>query len=856
MNILKTTLLIFTMGFTTLVKAQLTTTNTLTPTQLVQQVLLGQGVTATNIQFTGNPNQIAKFNATANTNLGLGSGILISSGDARTSSINGPQGPNSSGGTSTSYTGAGDVDLNTIISPKKSYDAAILEFDFVPNGDSVKFRYFFGSEEYPEFVNSSYNDAFAFLLTGPDPLGGNYTSKNIALIPGTSTPVTIDNVNAGLNSSFYRSNTGNAINGEYDGYTTVMYALERVVCGQTYHIKLAIADGGLSNSPDYTYDSGVFLEANSLSSTPPLSLNTNNASSLITDTLLFEDCNTYCVKFVRTGNIAVADSFGLSVGGNAINGSDYATLTNTVLSNVVWPSVMHFAANQDTFKICDLKIMDDATVEALDTLIFTVNKFTSSATACVQTNTITLKLYLSDYTPLTISAANQTICAGQTTLINATVANGKPAYTYNWMPGAVTTNTFATGAVNSNQIYTITANDICNKPITNTVSVSATQIPTVSVTNATICAGKSATLVATTIGGTMYSWNNNVSLNNDTNIVTPASTNNYTVIAADGTCTNSAVSTVSVINTTITINGLSQICDGVTTTLSATGANSYNWSNGILTSSISVMPSITTTYSVIGSIQTCTFAATHLLTVNPIPTVAIISSSICLAQTATLTAHGAATYTWNTGFVGGVLNDSPTTTTNYSVIGATAFNCTNTANYNLIVVTTKPKISPISSYTICIDSNKVVPLVVTSGYEPYTINWINPIGGLVPYDTIGYNYYVHGSEANQYNYQIKVKDGCNLKDSATFDITVVDCTVIVPNVMTVNGDGVNDVFKIQGVEYFSNTIVNVYNRWGKSVYSSSDYKNDWKPELNQGTYFYVVLLNDGRKFNGFIEIIN
>src|SRR5690606_19343367 len=122
--------------------------------------------------------------------------------------------------------------------------AAILEFDFIPTGDSVKFRYSFGSEEYPEYVNAGVNDAFAFFLSGPDPAGGSYTNKNVALIPGTSTPVSIDNVNAGANATYYRSNTTNTINCQFDGFTKVLYALEKVVCGQTYHIKIAIADGG------------------------------------------------------------------------------------------------------------------------------------------------------------------------------------------------------------------------------------------------------------------------------------------------------------------------------------------------------------------------------------------------------------------------------------------------------------------------------------------------------------------------------------------------------------------------------------------------------------------------------------
>ena len=140
--------LLFCLFFVTGLRSQLTTTQTLTPQQLVQNVLLGSGVTASNITFTGNSNQIAKFLATTSTSLGIPSGVYISTGHASTTSPNGPQGPNNLTSTGTDWLGAGDVLLDGIAGVQ-TFDAGILEFDFVPTGDSIKFKYCFGSEEYP-----------------------------------------------------------------------------------------------------------------------------------------------------------------------------------------------------------------------------------------------------------------------------------------------------------------------------------------------------------------------------------------------------------------------------------------------------------------------------------------------------------------------------------------------------------------------------------------------------------------------------------------------------------------------------------------------------------------------------------
>ena len=216
--------------------AQVVVNTALTPSQLIQDVLLGAGITVSNVSFNGiadpaTPQEgTGSFTATGS-NLNIPAGIILSSGFAENIA------DEASGFQSDNFDQAFvDADLETI-ADETINDAAVLEFDFVPNGDSVKFRYVFGSEEYPEFV-CSYNDAFGFFLSGPG-ISGPYAlgAVNIALIPGTTTPVTINNVNNGdnnngdpndpfcppVNPDFYIDNTGGTTV-VYVGFTVVMEA--------------------------------------------------------------------------------------------------------------------------------------------------------------------------------------------------------------------------------------------------------------------------------------------------------------------------------------------------------------------------------------------------------------------------------------------------------------------------------------------------------------------------------------------------------------------------------------------------------------------------------------------------------
>ena len=183
--------------------AQITvTSNTMTVEQYVQNVLVGAGVTISNVQYNGGSanvtvSQVGAFSAT-NSTIGINNGLVMATGDAQL-----VVGPNNSGSTTLGggNMGQNDVDLDVIVNPNGTNDACVIEFDFIPIGDSVKFNYVFGSEEYLEWVNSSFNDVFGFFLSGPG-ITGSYSNNavNIATIPGTNTAVSINNVNNVSNS--------------------------------------------------------------------------------------------------------------------------------------------------------------------------------------------------------------------------------------------------------------------------------------------------------------------------------------------------------------------------------------------------------------------------------------------------------------------------------------------------------------------------------------------------------------------------------------------------------------------------------------------------------------------------------
>jgi hypothetical protein len=789
------------------------TTSTLTPTQYVQNVLLGGGVTASNITYTGLPRMIASFTAPAITNLGLGKGVYLTSGsNGLISTEQGPDGP-SSLFQNTDQFQPGDVSLDGLTTTA-TQDASVLEFDFIPQSDTVRFRYIFGSEEYNEFVNSTFNDVFAFILSG---VTTPFPATNIALIPGTTIPITINNVNNGnsfgastgpcSNCVYYRDNDGGSIDCVYDGLTTVLIAKHKVICGEKYHIKIAVADAG-----DGNYDSGVFLEAGSFSSTPPLNVYTTNSNSNIPDSILVEDCNTYCAYFIRNGNVTVADSFALQVSGNAILGTDYVQNGNPTFT---WPTKLYFAPNQDTIKVCNIYALQDGIIEGSDTLRFTMSSFITSTTSCLSSNAIKFNLYINDYTPISIGQNNMSICSGLSAILNAAATLGYPAYTYSLSSPSVNTATLNTGPINSVTNFTITVNDVCNKPVTKQITVTPVATPTVVSDNAVICVGDVANLTA--LGASTYTWNTGIT--NSVLTITPTVTTSYTVIGAVGTCTNSAIGTVTVNGQSISITGNNNMCIGQSSTLSANGGSAYTWNTGATGSVITVTPSTNTTYTTTSTLGSCTNTAVFTVSVAPIPTITVVGTAVCPGQSAIITASGATTYTWSTGANTNVISVNPLVNTSYTVTGTTVASCSNTSVYTVNVISSKPQLQQLDPIKFCLDSTKKIAISVSNGNPPYTLSWLIPSNGMIPYDTVNTTYYFTQTQTpSNANYIVIVTDQCLFKDTIMVNIETLNCNLSVPNVVTPNGDNINDIFKINGLENFPNSALNVFNRWGKKIF--------------------------------------
>jgi hypothetical protein len=237
-----------------------------TPTDLVN-ALIGSGVTISNVTYVGNPRAAGIFSGGAAI-LGFNSGIVIDSGSVQTLVDDPPcsagvEGPNDcyepTDSNSTDFALPGD-DTLTLLSGFPTFDAAILEFDFVPQFSTVQFQYVFASDEYSDYSNTPFNDVFAFFVNG----------TNCALVPGTSEPVSINTINNGNDAGgdvsphhpeFFIDNVRPAvtIDTQMDGLTVTLTCSANVTPGVSNHMKLAIADAS-----DHILDAAAFLKAQSL----------------------------------------------------------------------------------------------------------------------------------------------------------------------------------------------------------------------------------------------------------------------------------------------------------------------------------------------------------------------------------------------------------------------------------------------------------------------------------------------------------------------------------------------------------------------------------------------------------------
>jgi len=435
---------------------------------LVEDVLLGEGIVASNFTWQNGPQNIGYFDGVAS-NVGFDEGVIMCTGGINFVTTGAGAGPGISG----------DADLEQALSGLgmsgfSVNNVTILEFDFVAQSDEMSFWYSFGSMEYTGYTCSSFNDVFGFFISGPG-ITGPYTNNgvNLALVPDpfiwtvdpttggfngvvdenlfTTTPVAVNTVNNGdpnedwggqcesLDPDWESYNTfwidndysGNGWQGvnqppnpEFTvegltGFTVPLPAyINNLICDSTYHIKLAIAD-----CADGILNSAVFLEANSFSS-PNVQIttvpNTELGLVLNVDNGVLEGCGEAALQFDRGGDLSMDLNITLSYSGDAEYGIDYSEL----------PTEMVLPAFEEQI-IIPIDILFDNIDEGEETLIVTVS---GVPVPCeVEATEQDIELIIFDQEELLVDVPNEmTInCLGSAN-IDALIEGGYPPYNYTW----------------------------------------------------------------------------------------------------------------------------------------------------------------------------------------------------------------------------------------------------------------------------------------------------------------------------------------------------------------------------------------------------------------------------------------
>jgi gliding motility-associated-like protein len=773
----------------------------------VVSAMVGGGLTVSNATINCPSNAYGTFTNGASTNLGIPSGIVLTTGNVNT--LNG------TGSTFWSTDNPGgncsDAQLGSL-EPLADYDCCILEFDVTPSCTTLQIRFVFGSEEYPEWVSSGYNDAFGFFVSGPNPSGGNYNNTNVATLPNNTTIVSIDNVNANVNSAYYVNNsTGTSV--VLDAFTTVLTRNVTVTPCQTYHFKLAIADAG-----DGIFDSGVFIDfldcLNSVSastSTTPAGCAGNDGTATATVTGGYPP---YTYSWNTAPVQTTATATGLAPGTYTVTIDDAGACTNPITqtvtvangSSATTPTFNQIApiCSGGTFTLPSSSIngISGTWSPTINNTTTTTYTFTPNTGQCASSTTMSVTV-----NPTVTPSFNQVapICSGGTFNLPTTSTN---SITGTWSPAINNTTTTA---------YTFTPNiGQCALTQSMTVSVGAPSTPTFTQVGP-YCSGASIPALPTTSNeGFTGTWSpaiNNTTTTNYTftptagqcantqtmtvnvgppstptfiaigpfcegdNIILPTSSNEgftgtwspvidntatttYTFAPSAGQCaTNGTLNVVVNPNPTIVINESPEICQGQSATLTASPSASggtFLWTPGNNSSNtITVSPNATTVYAVVYTLNGCVSApANSTVTVNPnIPVDGGQDIILCQGGSVTLTASGTPTVSWSDGIQDGQ-SFIPSTSNSYVVTGTSANGCITTDTV-LVTVNPLPVINAGNPQTVCVGQQ--VTLSGSGAGAGGAYSWSNGIQNNTPFTVNGtMTYTVTGTDANGCTSQAQV----------------------------------------------------------------------------------------------------
>lgn len=469
--------------------------------------------------------------------------------------------------------------------------------------------------------------------------------------------------------------------------------------------------------------------------------------------------------------------------------------------------------------------------------------------------------------PSATATSGSPVCEGQS--LTLTAGGGD---TYLWSgPGGFTSSVaspvIASVTATDAGTYSVTVTNAAGCTAIATTNVVVNNAPVVSISNnSPLCEGSA--LLFTAGGGISYAWSGpggysstdqNPLITNPT--LANAGTYTVTVTNAAG-CTSTATTTV-VIDAAPSVNayGNSPLCEGATLNLNSLGGGTYSWSGpGGFTSSLQnpVISNVNTAHAgnytvMITSGNGCTASQTIAIVINAAPAATCNNNNpSCPGDPLMLFSSGGDSYVW-TG-PGGytstlqnpvVLNPSPLNSGTYSVTVTTSEGCS--ASGQTLVVYPDPILITGLTGTDELTHTGYINISVSGGQVPYDFAWSN---GAVTED-------ITGIFAGDYIVIITDAGGCNATDTFTIDIPL-----IIPNVITPNGDGKNDDFEIVNIGAYEKVTVEIFNRWGTRlfVFSGSgveyaDPSKRWKGDnLPMGSYLYVVNINDEETYTGAVMV--
>ena len=763
------------------------------PDNLVRNVLLGEGVKIISVNYFGDSTtQVGYFTDINGTIIGLDSGIVMSTGnliEIDPSFTNQPH-PAVDVFDSDLLTVANQVfnilAISNVVDTVRH--SSVIEFEFVPESDSIEFNYVFGSQEYPNynvnppsggFINQEFNDVFGFFISGPG-ITGSFSSpsqypngaQNIAFVPGTSPqiPITVSSIHNGdavitpLNQQYFQATNPNAVG--MNGRTVTMTAKLLLTACDTFHIKLAIADG-----EDILLNSYVFLEAKSFGSPNIIVKAKPSFYTLNSNGNLYEGCGNVELAFTRFNDISAMQKINIKFSGTAQNGIDYSFLPDSVVFN----------SGQST-AILSVNVLDDGIIEGKETIIIGVQPDTA---ACVTLDTSTTVLEILDPKPLFVDSNHVYVdCLDDSLILTPLILQGIEPFYYSWGNGD--SSSFLSFNPPVDTSFNVTITDACGIDTTATFvtgHISTLPLTLSSVIDSINCVADSLAITPLVTGGSKslsYLWS--TGQKTDSIKVRPNADTKYYVTVTDFCDSlNPLIDSILVkffspAPTTSTKNDTISCTQSNTITVDVQkGSNQYSflWSNGYNTQSaiISSVGNDITYYvtvtdqclpgvSFIDSVKV--FEVNEPLSISTKDTILNCNLSLIDIGPKIITGGQFQRYEWSTGDKTQSIKVNPSTTTKYFVTVTDSCFLSSPLVDSILVTVTTPSLNIVADDTSfnCPANNFSISVVVLTGQAPISYQWSS--------GQTSSSFMV--SMSNDTSFIVTVTDGCGASRTDTLNI--------------------------------------------------------------------------------------